>query len=206
MAGYICAYSMRLIISSAAGENDPPDWPSFSTWWDDVIRPWILVVGTVFIYIGPAVAYGSYLGFSVVSSGGPLPQSSAILLALVVVGAFCLPMALLSVTMHDSFAGLNPVLLVAAIGKVFIPYLIACIVLLVVMVAGGLAFRVVPHVPILSRLLFEMITLYFVMLEMRVIGLIYAAHSKRLNWFDEAATRVVPGQKAPIALDQTRRR
>lgn len=185
--GYICAYMLKLIVSSAAGEEEPPDWPEVSSFWDDILRPLLLVIATgvaVFLplWIYMIVLFWSPGGFEAMTA---FPLAMVLLWAL---GAFLLPMALLGVAMHSNLSGLNPVRIVVSIAKVFGPYLVTCI-LLALATAGRYAYGFLPRIPIASAVLSEAVAMYSLMVEMRLIGLIYHSYSLRLNWFDEAGDR-----------------
>src|SRR5512133_374257 len=55
---YLCTYLVRVIAASAASESDPPDWPEFTNWWDDLLRPLLLVLASIGISFLPALIWG----------------------------------------------------------------------------------------------------------------------------------------------------
>ena len=46
IAGYLSAYMIRIIGSSADGREELPDWPELTNFWDDILRPLLLVMST----------------------------------------------------------------------------------------------------------------------------------------------------------------
>jgi hypothetical protein len=105
-----------------------------------------------------------------------------------VLGALYLPMAMLGVAMYDSFRGLNPLRIFVSMAQVVFPYLLTCI-LMVLVVLGVSAFHLLPQIPVVSFVLSAAVFMYLVMVEMRLIGLLYYSYRFRLNWFDEVTDR-----------------
>ncbi|GAG23945.1 unnamed protein product, partial [marine sediment metagenome] len=95
-----------------------------------------------------------------------------------------LPMGLIAVALFDSFAALNPVIVVAGIAKTFPAYLLAAAVLFLCYLLSGLLQGFVSSlVPLLGSLVATAVSLYFLMVEMRLLGLLYNTHQHRLKWF-----------------------
>ncbi len=187
VVGYLCAYMLKLVVSSAAGEKVPPDWPDFGNFWDDILRPMFLVVGTCAVAFLPVTVYW-LANVAYTDLGLEFTGEVMLLRVLAVLGALYLPMALLAVAMYDSFTGLNPLRVFGSVAKVFIPYVVTCVVMILV-VLGVSLFGYLPQIPIVSFVLSSAISIYLVMVEMRLIGLLYYSHRFRLNWFDEVTDR-----------------
>jgi hypothetical protein len=104
---------------------------------------------------------------------------------LIVAGFLYLPMALLAVAMSDSLASLNPFFILTSICKVPLQYLIACLLLAFIV---GLKWavevameRVIPIFAI-RYLISAVLLLYFLIVEMRVLGLMYLWNRRKLGW------------------------
>jgi hypothetical protein len=195
---YLFAFMLRLITSSAAGENEPPDWPDLSDLWDDVLRPMFLVVGTIALPLLPVSIYWIYWAANVREGDAGLEFAGdlTLLRLLAVLAGLYIPMALLSVAMEDHLRGLNPVRVLTSIGKVFVPYLLVCGVMVLV-ILGILSLDYLPRIRVVTPVLSSVVFLYLVMIEMRLIGLLYHAYRFRLNWYDEATDRRArPGPEA----------
>ena len=117
--GYLYAFMQNVIQSSARGEEAMPDWPEISAFWDDMVVPFFQFSAIWLVCLGPGIAL-----MLLVSPLAGVP--------LVCLGLFCLPMAILTVAMADSLAGMNPFIIFSGIGKVPLPYLTACGIFLVI--------------------------------------------------------------------------
>jgi hypothetical protein len=64
VAGYLCAFMVRVVERSANGDPELPDLPDLSDMYEDVLRPLGLVVGTCTVAMLPAIvlALGHSLG------------------------------------------------------------------------------------------------------------------------------------------------
>lgn len=174
--GYLFACMQRIISSSATGEDEVPDFPEVSEIWSDIILPFLFFTGTVIVSFAPAIAVAILL------------QNHALYVPILVAAlALCgcyLPMALLAVAVSDNFFALSPHIVLPSMARVAAPYLVACIMLAAVVgvrwgVAHALSF--VP-VPILPAIVDGFVSLYFLMVEMRILGLLFRCHRDRLRW------------------------
>jgi hypothetical protein len=176
MTGYLLAYAFHVVGRTAGGEDEPPDWPDFGDPWD-FLRPMWLMLGTLVFCFLPAVMC------IILLASGRLGYALPLWLALGL-GVLVLPMALLSVVLHDGFRGLSPFLLLRAIVKVGPSYLAAVAMLAAVIVVGHVLLVVgAMPIPILGTLLGVGIQLYCLLAAMRIIGLLYACYEDRLRWF-----------------------
>jgi hypothetical protein len=176
--GYLFAYMQRIIASSAQGEDELPDWPDLSEWWSDIVWPLLLLLGTCLVCFGPAWALLSY---------GDRTDPRVIwgVWTLLAGGAFYFPMALLAVATTDNFFALNPVVVIPSIVRVIGPYLVACAVLAVLLVARFAVewLAVLVRVPFVTALALSFASLYLLCIEMRILGLLFYCHRDRLGWF-----------------------
>src|ERR1051325_10851123 len=97
--GYLMAYMMKIITSTTQGEKAMPDWPDFTDW-SDVSGPLFQAIGTVLACMAPALL----ILFFVDDYKIPLFLIAGL------IGGIYLPMAFLAVTMFDSLAAINPML------------------------------------------------------------------------------------------------
>ena len=177
--GYLCAYMIKIIRSSAKGDEKLPDWPHLGDLWGDIVIPFFGVVFTLLCAFIPAAVY--YFGLRT-SSGGAL--SDLVFLALGCCGLAYIPMALVALTKFGLGAALNPIFVVISILKVFWQYLVACVVL-----TGLVGLRVVSaaylarYGLLVAATVDGLVSFYFLIVEMRILGLIYYANEDRLGWF-----------------------
>ena len=104
---------------------------------------------------------------------------------LLLLGLFCVPMAFLTVSLADSVAGLNPLLIFSSISKVLGPYLLACAFFLVIIGLETFCesfFRLAP-IFIVPAVVGKFVSLYGLTVEMRILGLLYYTNKEKLSWF-----------------------
>ena len=169
--GYLFAYMQNIINATSNGDDSPPGWPQISGFWDDVVVPCLRFMTIFAVWVGPGILL--------------LPVSTPLGVMLVMLGLFCVPMAFLTVSLADSVAGLNPLLIFSSISKVPGPYLIACGFFLVIIALGTLCaalFRLAP-IFIVPALIGHFVSLYGLTVEMRILGLLYFTHKEKLSWF-----------------------
>ncbi|MDY7009378.1 MAG: hypothetical protein SVV80_01315 [Planctomycetota bacterium] len=171
------AYLLEILARSASGEDEPPDWPSVTTWWEDLLMPVFLILGAAAVSFLPAWACRFALYYGLMDNAAPM-------WVFIAVGVLYFPMALIGVVIFDGLAGLNPIKVFPAITKIAPAYLVACVMLAIVMgawvVLGTFLWR---RIPVIGSILSGVAMLYFLMVEMRILGLLYRVHEKRLGWF-----------------------
>ncbi len=178
IAGYICAFMFRVVERSANGDRDLPKWPDVTDAYDDIIRPLVLVVGTAFVTMLPAI---------VLSMGHLVNGWDTVRAAWIAFGAalLYLPMAMLGVCLTESFLMASPHIVLPAILKVPLEYVTTCVALAA---AVALRFVGVPalaeQVHFVGGVLARFLALYCLVFEMRVLGVLYYTRRRRLGWFD----------------------
>lgn len=177
-AGYLFAFLQRIITTTTLGEDKMPGWPDFTEVWQDMIQPFRLLWGLFAACFGPAIVCWYF-----VFNGSELAEN--LLKPLIIAGFLYLPMALLGVAMSDSLASLNPLFVLSSICKVPAQYVIACVLLALIV---GLKWlieialeRVLP-IFFLRYLISSVLLLYFLIVEMRVLGLMYYWNRRKLGW------------------------
>jgi hypothetical protein len=170
-AGYLFAYMQKIIVSTAAGDQDMPPWPDVTELWSDVMEPFWLLFATSFASFGPALLC--------IIWGHPLPA-----LVWLFLGLLYFPMALLSVAMADSVSGLNPLFVGASILRIPGQYFVAVLFLALIAAlrVGGDFLANAISIPLIPTILTGFLGLLFLTIEMRVLGLLYYCNRKRLGW------------------------
>jgi hypothetical protein len=144
--------------------------------WSDILLPFLLFAGTAVVSFAPAiVAHVILRGTEML-----LP----FLIVALVFGAIYFPMALLAVAVSDNFLALSPHIVVPSMFRVFVPYLVVCSMLgVLVGIRFGLevALDFVP-IPLLPSIILGFVSLYLLTVEMRVLGLLFNSYRTRLGW------------------------
>ena len=171
--GYLFAFMQNIVQASAQGEEKMPDFPEISGFWDGLVVPCIRFGFVWAVCLGPGIAVMLFVS--------PLFGVPVLLL-----GLFCLPMAILTVCLADSIGGLNPIIIFSGIGKVPLPYLVVCGVFLVIiaLVNGVRMLLELTGIPILPAVISTFISLYGLTVEMRLLGLLYYTNKTNLAWFE----------------------
>lgn len=178
-AGYLFAYAKSIITSTANGQADPPDWPEFSDWKEDILVPYGQVIALGLLYFGPACLIGLWR---------PGTETEARIAYFVALGfgAFFAPMGILALAMFDTVAVLNPIALAWSILRVPLHYLVAAaafeaVFLIYWFAASGLQ-ALVP-VPFVPDLIAGFCDLYVISVGMRILGLLYVNNQDNFGWF-----------------------
>lgn len=166
--GYGFSALQNIILASAQGAEAPPGWPEFTHVWDDIVLPFLHGLSLFVFCLGPGLAAMYWINFNVGA-------------ALLVLGLFGVPMALLTVPLADGIRGLNPALLLSAIAKAPGAYLLVWLVLMaVVAVSGGLKYGATyVKLPLLSSLPEYFAIIYGLAVVTRMMGLFYRKYRDR---------------------------
>lgn len=174
--GYLFAYMQRIVTASAHGENDLPEFPDVTEFWSDIVLPFLFFAGTFVVSFAPAIVVALCLRESEMIWPG--------VIATVGLGILYFPMALLAVAVTDNFLALSPHVVVPSIALVLLPYLSACLVLaILIAIRFGLVFLLdfLP-VPLVPSIIDGFVSLYLLVVEMRILGLLFRSYRQRLGW------------------------
>ena len=175
--GFLCAYLIKVVGSSALGEKELPGLPEVSDVVMDAIYPLFLLGGAVLFCQFPALVLVLGRGY------GEWEISAYWVEVASQIGLLYLPMSLLSVALYQSLSALHPLLVLRWIVRVPFQYLVTCVVLLCVLGATEyLALHLLPSAPILRGFLFSTLNLYALLVSMRILGLLYYANEGKLAW------------------------
>jgi len=174
---FFMSYMFKIVQSSADGKDEMPDWPSVMGTGADIWWPLPVILGIIAIYFGPAIA--CFIGIV------KYPQLQYVALAFFITGTYCLPMALLAGGLGTR-KYLNPFGIFASTFKVFGTYIIALILIVIVEVLDLLMHKEMITLihPLVMIFLGTLVSFYFSIVTMRVLGLIYYLNSDRLNFRD----------------------
>jgi len=175
--GYFCAFYFDIVGSTMCGHDDVPDWPGFSDIVDEIVSPLLKVIGLVLISFGPAIAVLIYNG-----SAEPEVLSGAPFVAAIAFGVFYFPMAIIANQAFGTFTSVLPHVVVPAIFKALPGYLIAVVALAAVYAVAALAQTYAVRVPIAGWFFSWAVSLYGLMFQARLIGLIYRARQEVLDF------------------------
>ena len=177
--GYLTGYLRRVVTGTAMGDQAAPDWPDVTDFWANILSPLLQLLATILVCLLPAFVVAMF-----VQEAGNSGQAS--LWVACALGGIYFPMAFLAVAMFDSVAALNPLLVVPSIAKIPGTYLVTVALLGVVLAAKLAGDYFLPKaipIPIVPSVISMLVGLYLLMVEARVLGLLYLVNKERLAWF-----------------------
>jgi hypothetical protein len=177
--GYLFAYLKKIIAATSDGEPHMPDWPEFSEWQADIVAPMFQFVVVSFLSFGPALIFQIW--------GEDWNYAWLVVVPLALLGCIYFPMAFLGVAMFDTLAAaLKPAFVVGSILRVPREYSVAAAVFVGIIGIRWVSeylLGVVMKVPLAPALLADLITIYLLMIEARILGLLFLSKRRTLGWF-----------------------
>ncbi len=174
IVGYVWTWLLQVVAATADGEDTLPEWPGFTSIGDSALRALVLFLLAAMCTVPAVVVWAT--GF----------HSTTLLLAALLVGCAYFPMGMLALAMTESVAALNPLIVVPSIFRVGRGYLLAIAALVGVMVVRLGVEKVLAGFPIVSGLLLGAASLYFLVVQARVVGLLFRVYERDLGWFDRS--------------------
>jgi hypothetical protein len=186
--GYLFSFMQNLIHATANEEEQMPDLPGF----DDVLGGAMRLAVTVLVSFGLPLTFTVLKLFEVVE----VPPSA--LIATMVLGCFYFPMAFLAVAMKDTALAANPLIVVPAMCKVPLGYLVTALVVICIFAfrefggaAAGLAASATYSTKDMStlfmalglRAVWSLVSVYLLTVSMRILGLLYVTNKQKFGWF-----------------------
>ena len=187
--GYIFSFMQNIIHSTANEEEQMPDLPGF----DDVLGGAFRLAVTVLICFALPIALTLLNYFEVFEVSGTA------LIATMVLGCLYFPMAFLAVAMKDTALAANPLVVVPAIFKVPLGYMVTTILVVGIFALrqfGGAAASFVGATGHATRemstlfltfgvrAVWSLISVYLLTVSMRILGLLYVTNKQKFGWFD----------------------
>ena len=188
--GYLFSFMQTIIHATTAGEEEMPGMPPF----DGLFGAFGRFLGAGLLAFGAAFALFLVALFNEQSSAG-----SILMIPALVLGCIYFPMALLAVAMKDTALAANPLIVIPAIFKAPMEYLLTVILLAGVMLlrwsGEPLIHSIFPRgigTHNMNKLLaftsatavWTLVEVYLLAVNMRILGLLYLTKKHKLGWFD----------------------
>jgi hypothetical protein len=186
--GYLFAYLKKIIAATADGDPHMPDWPEFSEWQADIVAPMFQFVVISLLSFGPALVFQIWGEWADWDYPWLFVAPAALL------GCVYFPMAFLGVAIFDTLApALKPAFVVGSILRVPREYSLAAGVFIGIIGIRWVSewvFGVLMKIPLVPALLADLIMIYLLMIEARILGLLFLSKRRTLGWFkkDRPAT------------------
>ena len=187
--GFLFLFMQNIIHSTASDENEPLSLPGA----DDLFAACFRLLGTIL------VSFGLAIGLIVWAAMDGPPMAGMAIIPAVILGCLYFPMAFLAVAMKDSVMAANPMVVIPAILKMPLQYLVTAVLLMVVfgvrqlgnMMAGaaeGVSFSTrdmsVLFMALGFRAIWSFVSVYLLTVSMRILGLLYITKKHKLGWFN----------------------
>ncbi|MBI2899685.1 MAG: DUF4013 domain-containing protein [Planctomycetes bacterium] len=200
MFGYLSMWFIDVAKKTAYWEEEPPHWPDPSMW-TDLMSDWAKIASAYVASFLPVIVLTSYLiGSGSMGVAQDIGQEDAVarweagFMAFVaifyvvfgVLGLAYLPMALMAnVLLGSCFAAWNPVFVVRSAWRIKKEYAIAAAVFLALSAASAVAEAIVTatELMIFAGVVVMFIEIYTMVVQMRLLGLLYGMTQTRLAWF-----------------------
>ena len=174
---YFNAYYFDIVENTVSGNDEPPDWPDVSDLLDEMILPFVRMIGTLMISSFPLMII---IAFDHDRAG--LWSHPLVWLGLAW-AAFYFPMAMLNVIVSNQMIEAMPHEVLPRILRAMPGYLVIAGLLAAGMLISWLMTKALHQVPIAGGLLAAAGGFYFAMAQARLAGSFYRKHLEE----DEAA-------------------
>lgn len=176
--GYIISYYQSILTTTATGEDRMPDWPDFTDV-ASVFSPLWQFLGVFLVTIGPSILINRFVpeGTDWKSMAFGITRG---------IGLVLFPMAFMVVSMADTLAALNPLVVISSIVKIAPGYILLLIVFGLTLGAewlGNTLLAGIGRVPIVPGLLSQFLAFYLAAVTLRCAGLLYRCRKDDLQWF-----------------------
>ena len=180
--GYLTRFLQNIVVTTARGDNEMPDWPDLTDYSSEVTTPFFQTLGLGVFCFAPAILLTIYAVHA--SEGGAWLGWATT--ASIFFGAIYFPMAFAAVAMFDSLAAVNPLLIIPSILKIPKEYALAIVLFVAILILRWLGEKVLPEllgIPyILPSIVANFFGLYLLAVEMRILGLLYLMKKDELGW------------------------
>ncbi len=184
LMAYFCGIYFELLNLSTDPEGELFCFPDLSDPIEDVLLPFVQVVGVILIAFGPYIAWHFWGGnVEHFSPLGPISTSNILL----VWGFVYFPMAMLATVLVGSLIGASPHIVLPGIVRSGYLYFIAIILLGAIF---DLVETVLTHTtanPLLVIPVTSFLCMYVLMAHARTLGLLYQRREEELGWFKTPA-------------------
>ena len=191
--GYLFSFMQNIIHSTASGDKEMPGWPSF----DDL--------GGCFLRFAAAAAISFTIPISLAICGiiGVFEDEPGIIGTLLIpswiFGALYFPMALLAVAMKDTPLAVNPLVVLPAIFKAPVEYLVTVVLMGIILALYNLGDPLIHAIfprgltthnmakmfgYLGAQAFWLFFQLYLLAVNMRILGLLYVSKKRKFGWFE----------------------
>lgn len=174
LAAYLTATYFEIIETTATGSDEAPMFPNVSNVWEDLIWPMLKSVIVFLASFAPALIY--LFG---VDDGD---QQAAVTFALLGLGALYFPMAMMAVAVLGYLGAMSPHIVIPAIIRAGGLYWLAVFLFVLIFMFEAFLGGLMDRVPIAGTLMMAMVGIIAMMLNGRILGIIYRERREEMGW------------------------
>jgi DNA-directed RNA polymerase subunit M/transcription elongation factor TFIIS len=173
LIGYLLYCLSDYIRDSTGGSRRVPE---IEISMDILFNAWELIWPILSTFVCIVACVGPLLAYIIITK-----QTDIIFWLLVTYSVLCLPMVLMAVVLFDSLRALNPVLIIASMFNVFLPY---CVLVLIFFAVCGLIAVILTIMPqdLSVSYILGTVCIYLSMVMSHVFGRFCYHYRERLNW------------------------
>jgi len=175
---YVFAFLYAILKASSKGDAVLPGWPDFADIWNEIIRPYVMILVTCATSFWPIIIYWFLDAY--------LDIHFRILIPIrLVFGIIYLPISLIAIAVYDRIlTALQFRLLLTSIWKIRNHYLIAVVACVCFIGLEWLLTLFMPYYLILiGPFIFWIVALYLSIIIMYILGNLYVLNKERLDMF-----------------------
>jgi hypothetical protein len=163
-SGFFASYLFGIVNSTAFGKDEPCDWPDIKDFWSDIFSPWICILSSVLISLGPFVLTKI------------LQLPSLIVFGFLLIGLFHLPMSILSVAIYQEAIAAFWTVTIPAIIRCLAQYFALFVIMSIITLVYVMLVRVLLNIPVFGWIIQFLLDMYVLMLSGRILGLFYRSN------------------------------
>lgn len=191
LGGYLFTLLQSMIHSTASGENEVPELSGIN-FLEDIILPFMRLLGLVLVCFVPAIALG------IVTLVTASPIAAIGIFPAMLFGCIYFPMAFLAVAILDTVGAVNPLVIIPSILKVPLEYIVTVVILAAVLIFSKVGDILLDHVlfpkgfmtesmpellaMIGLKFLWSLVGVYLLIVNTRILGMLYLSKKDKLNW------------------------
>ena len=173
---YLCGLYFELVELSSDEDNEFFAFPDISDPIEDIVLPTVKVIGVIIISFLPLIAW-------IIWGDDSLPLYNETIYALVALGIFYIPMAMLATISLGSLRGAMIHIVLPSIFKAGPLYLLAAFMLGAIYTAEAFAFGYLDQWPFVTIPVAAFIAMYALMANARTLGLLLQRREEELGWY-----------------------
>jgi tetratricopeptide (TPR) repeat protein len=173
---YLLAYMLKILGSSASGFSELPDWPGIADFWDSIYRPCFQIVVAIAVSFCPVILV-------IILSLFGSPALLVLLPLFIILGIFYYPMALIALALYENtWIPFNVTLIIGSIWKIKLAYFLSLAAIVILIIIEYVVRLLFLRIPFVGPFINWFVTIYFVAVQMHILGNVYYTNKHILRW------------------------